>query len=97
VLVRRDGDLVHWSAHDLPGRDDTIPTEALPSSWADESGRFVVSVRVDDADTWESFDLGARDGECYGVEARVTDEGDQSLWYERDPDTCGGSTTVTDG
>jgi hypothetical protein len=97
VLVERDGEIVHWSSHELAGKDDDIPTETVDTSWADEAGSFVISVRVDDSGAWKTFDVAGRDGDCYGIEARVTEDGGQGLWYERDPDTCGGSTTATDG
>jgi hypothetical protein len=88
VLVERDGDIVHWSSHELDGKGSEIPTETVDTSWADDPGSFVISVRVDDSDEWKTFDVTGRDGDCYGIEARVTDDGGQGLWYEEDPDSC---------
>lgn len=65
--------------------------------WADEAGDFVVSVRVDDSDEWETFDVSGREGDCYGVEARVTDDGGQGVWYEEDPDSCTAAEMSGDG
>lgn len=97
VLVERDGDIVHWSSHELSGRDTEIPTEAVDTSWADEAGDFVISVRVDDSEEWKTFDVAGREGDCYGVEARVTDDGGQGLWYEEDPDSCTAAEMSSDG
>jgi hypothetical protein len=97
VLVERDGDIVHWSSHELDGKDSEIPTETVDTSWADEAGTFVISVRVDDGDEWKTFDVSGRDGDCYGIEARVNEDGGQGLWYERNPDSCTASEMTSDG
>jgi hypothetical protein len=88
VLVERDGELVHWSSHDLPGRENEIPTRPITRTWADEQSEFVVRVRVDDQRTWKVFDLAGREGDCYGVEARVNEQGSVGVWYEQSPQQC---------
>ncbi|MFC5367992.1 hypothetical protein [Salinirubrum litoreum] len=97
VLVERDGDIVHWSSHELDGKGSEIPTETVDTSWADQAGSFVISVRVDDSEEWKTFDVAGRDGDCYGVEARVTDDGGQGLWYEENPDSCTAEEMTSDG
>jgi len=97
VLVERDGDIVHWSSHELDGKGSDIPTETVDTSWADAAGSFVISVRVDDSEAWKTFDVGGRDGDCYGIEARVNDGGEQGLWYEEDPGSCATGETASDG
>jgi hypothetical protein len=97
VLVERDGDIVHWSSHELDGKGSDIPTETVDTSWADGPGSFVISVRVDDSEEWKTFDVSGRDGDCYGIEARVTDGGEQGLWYEEDPDSCTAEEMTSDG
>ena len=88
VLVERDGSLVHWSSHDLPGRDSEITTRPLDQTWVDEQSEFVVRVRIDDQNTWKVFDLAGREGDCYGVEARVDEQGSVGVWYEQSPAQC---------
>lgn len=97
VLVERDGETVHWSSHELDGRESEIPTETVGTSWADETGRFVVSVRVDDSEEWETFDVTGRKNDCYGVEVRVGDDGEQALWFEQNPDSCTAAEMPSDG
>jgi hypothetical protein len=92
VLVERDGDLVHWSSHDLAGRDDEITTQPLDQTWADGEAEFVVRVRIDDRTTWKVFDLAGREGDCYGVEARVNEQGSVGVWYEQSPQECRSTT-----
>lgn len=92
VLVERDGDLVHWSSHDLAARDGDITTQPIDQTWADEQAEFVVRVRVDDQRQWKVFDLAGREGDCYGVEARVNEQGDIGVWYEQAPQQCRTST-----
>jgi hypothetical protein len=92
VLVERDGDLVHWSSHDLSARGDDIVTQPVDRTWADEQAEFVVRVRVDDARQWKVFDVAGREGNCYGVEARVDEAGRTGIWYEQSPRQCRTST-----
>jgi hypothetical protein len=92
VLVERDGDLVHWSSHDLAARDGEITTQPLDQTWADEQAEFVVRVRLDDQRRWKVFDLAGREGDCYGVEARVNEQGRIGVWYEQAPQQCRTST-----
>jgi hypothetical protein len=92
VLVERDGDLVHWSSHDLAARDGDITTQPIEQTWADERAEFVVRVRVDDQRRWKVFDLARREGDCYGVEARVNEQGSIGVWYEQAPRQCRTST-----
>jgi hypothetical protein len=88
VLVERDGELVHWSSHDLAARDGQITTQPLDRTWADAEAEFVVRVRLDDGTTWKVFDLASREGDCYGVEARVDEQGSIGVWYEQSPRQC---------
>jgi hypothetical protein len=97
VLVERDGDIVHRSSHEVSGSDTEIPTESVDTSWADAAGDFVISVRVDDGEEWKTFDVAGSEGDCHGVEARVTDDGGQGLWYEEDPDSCSAAEMSSDG
>jgi hypothetical protein len=92
VLVERDGDLVHWSSHELAARAGDITTQPIEQTWADEQAEFVVRVRVDDQRQWKVFDLAGREGDCYGVEARVNDQGGIGVWYEQSPRQCRTST-----
>jgi hypothetical protein len=96
VLVERDGDLVHWSSHDLAARDDEITTQPIDQTWADGQAEFVVRVRIDDRPTWKVFDLAGREGNCYGVEARVDEQGSLGVWYEQSPRQCRTTTDVPD-
>jgi hypothetical protein len=88
VLVERDGELVHWSSHDLAARDGDITTQPIDQTWADDQAEFVVRVRVDDGTSWKVFDLTGREGDCYGVEARVDEQGSVGVWYEQAPKEC---------
>lgn len=88
VLVERDDDPVHWSSHEMGAGNETVQTELLEHSWATDSGRFVVYVRIDNRGSWKRFDLTEQQGECYGVEARVNRDGDLGLWYEKSPPEC---------
>lgn len=92
VLVERDGDLVHWSSHDLAARKGDITTQPLEQTWASGEAEFVVRVRIDDRRTWKAFDLSGREGDCYGVEARVNEQGSLGVWYEQAPQQCQTST-----
>jgi hypothetical protein len=38
------------------------------------------------------FDLAGREGDCYGVEARVNEQGSIGVWYEQAPRQCRTST-----
>jgi hypothetical protein len=93
VLVERDGDLVHWSSHGLAARDGDITTRPIDQTWADEQSEFVVRVRLDDQRQWKVFDLTGREGDCYGVEARVNEQGGIGVWYEQAPRECRTSTS----
>jgi hypothetical protein len=96
VLVRRDGEVAQWSSHELDGKDRTVPTEQVGTSWAGEGGGFLISVRIDDADEWQTFDVNEKQGDCYGVEARVTDDGGPRLWYAEDLRSCGDGETTSE-
>lgn len=48
LRVRDDGDLVHRSTHEVPGRtDDRIPGATAPCEWGGDPGDYEVGVRVD--------------------------------------------------
>jgi hypothetical protein len=99
VLVERSSDLVHWSTHDLGTGDSGDGRQQLSGSWTESPATYTIHVRLDDADDWETFDVGDRGVPCYGVEARVDEEGTVSLWYRENASDCGGGggeSTATD-
>ena len=76
VLVRHDGELVHWSAHELAARDgDAADGAVLSCSWPSAAGRVEVFARLDDADEWRHLDLAALGGDYYAVAVSVERRG----------------------
>ena len=76
VLVRHDGELAHWSAHELAARDGTVADGAVLScSWPSEAGRVEVFARLDDADEWRHLDLTTLGGDYYAVAVSVERRG----------------------
>lgn len=90
VLVERDGEVVSWSSYDLAA-DGEASTAAVDGPWTEAAAEeeYTVYFRVDDRDEWETFGAGARDRDCYGLEARVNADGSLGLWLEQRPDACG--------
>lgn len=97
VLVERGGEVVHWSSHELAARGTDGASRRLETGWGDSPGTFTLHVRLDGADDWETFRVGDRETACYGVEARVSADGEVSLWFRQDAPGCRDTQTATDG
>lgn len=88
IRVRRDGQDVHRSTHDVPGRDGAIVESAIPDcEWGPARGRYEVAVRIDDGD-WatESFQGYETDGGDCSIaiaEGRLNADGRLSLGSRR--------------
>ncbi|SFK67059.1 hypothetical protein SAMN04487950_0502 [Halogranum rubrum] len=87
VLVRRDGELVHWSKYTLPssrttddGAHTIIPSERI---LADEYDGCTPGVYM--------IDLRLGEGQRYSVERTAADRG-QGIWMSLEPDG-----SITDG
>ncbi|QCJ46436.1 MULTISPECIES: hypothetical protein [Haloprofundus] len=91
LIVRRDGELVHWTSHDLDGVENNVSDgETVDLSWSETPGSYVISARLDDAESWETFalsDLG--DAPCYRLLVKVDHEGRLGIWSMSSPDACG--------
>ena len=71
VVVERDGNMVHWSTHDLgpqgsgegdgggQGGNGGQPPErtAVERTWSDDRGDYVIHARLDDRNDWQTVDL----------------------------------------
>lgn len=76
ILVRHDGELVHWSTHDLDARDGNVADGAVLScSWPSAAGSVSVVARLDDADEWRHLDLTTLGGDYYAVSVSVERRG----------------------
>ncbi|MEZ3116951.1 twin-arginine translocation signal domain-containing protein [Halobaculum sp. MBLA0147] len=88
VLVERRGDPVHWSTHPLAAGGNEGNTRRIAGSWTETPASYTVYVRLDDAEEWQQFDIGKQGVTCYGIEARVDEDADLSLWFRETPDDC---------
>lgn len=84
VLVERSGEIVHWSSVDL----DPDETGSVERNWDVDPGAYVVSVRIDDDQSWKQVDLTEENSICYAVVPRITSEGDLRILWEKNPDGC---------
>lgn len=96
VLVERGGEVVHWSSHELGAGGTGTASRRLAGGWGDSPGQFTLHVRLDGADDWETFRVGRRETACYGVEARISADGEVSLWFRQDAPGCEDGATTTD-
>lgn len=81
VVVERDGVIAHWSTHELKApyaNDDghrSVDDAVLDGgAWDGETGRWTVSVRVDDREEWTSASLPADarfDADCYALRLKI--------------------------
>ena len=92
VLVERNDEIVHWSNHELAASDGAPVTRRLDGSWG-ESGSYTIHTRLDDTSNRQTFDANADGTDCYGVETRITTDAATSLWLQRSPDSCTGTSS----
>ncbi|KTG08534.1 hypothetical protein AUR64_17815 [Haloprofundus marisrubri] len=96
LIVRRDGELVHWTSHELDGVENNVSDgETLDLSWSETPGSYVISARLDGAENWETFalsDLG--DAPCYRLLVKIDHEGRLGIWSMATPDACGDESTT---
>jgi hypothetical protein len=78
LRVRRDGEVVHRSSHEIRGRDEDRVYGAAPDcNWEGTPGAYEVSVRVDGGE-WQSRSVAeARDGWRDAVSCASA-----HVWYE---------------
>lgn len=91
VLVERGDEIVHWSSHELAASEGSPVTKRLDGPWG-EPGAYTIHTRLDGADEKRSFDVEPGGADCYGVETRVESDATTSLWFQRSPSSCSGST-----
>jgi hypothetical protein len=102
VIVKRGGDIVHWSSHALASTSGSEPSrENVSCTWGDDDGQFEILARLDDATEWRSTVVDDQ-ADCYQASVEVDGDGALGVWFMADcniPDseTCDvPSTTATD-
>ena len=95
LLVQRQGEPVHWSSHDLAAGNYEVTSRTIEQSWTGADDEVTVYFRLDDAEEWDSFDIDDGRGDCYGAMAKVDDEGEFGVWFEKDPPACETTATTT--
>lgn len=102
VIVKRGGDIVHWSSHELAasGTGAGASRENLSCTWDGTTGQFEILARLDDASSWRSTVV-AEDADCYQASVEIDGEGGLGVWYTTDCDipaseSCDVPTTTTE-
>lgn len=102
VIVKRGGEIVHWSSHALAasGSGAGKSRENLSCTWDGTTGQFEILARLDDAPSWRSTVV-AEDADCYQASVEVGGDGTLGVWYTTDCDipaseTCDAPTTTNE-
>jgi len=101
VIVKRGGDIVHWSSHTLASAPSARTSRAnLSCTWGDDTGEFRILARLDDATKWRSTVVGGDQADCYQASVEVDSGGSLGVWFTGDCDlpeseTCDEPTTTT--
>lgn len=87
VIVKRGGEIVHWSSHELAatGSGAGKTRENLSCTWDGATGQFEILARLDDASKWRSTVV-AEDADCYQASVEIDGEGGLGVWYTTDCD-----------
>ena len=102
VIVKRGGEIVHWSSHDLASSSSGAGSKAnLSCTWDDASGQFEILARLDDASKWRSTVIAEDQSDCYQASVEIGADGTLGVWYTTDcdipeADACDVPTTTTD-
>lgn len=90
VLVEEDGELVHWSGHDLDAVEDhTADSKRVSSTWTSDPARFVVHARLDDETSWKTSTLvDLPNANCYAIEIEVERDGSFTIWSSAQSASC---------
>lgn len=103
VIVKRGGDIVHWSSHGLASSTASSgrSRENLSCTWGDHDGQFEILARLDDATTWRSTVIAGDQADCYQASVEVGGDGSLGVWFTGDCDlpeteTCDVPTTSND-
>lgn len=102
VIVKRGGDIVHWSSHQLAASQASGRSKAnLECTWGGETGQFEILARLDDATDWRSTVIGGDKADCYQASVEVDAGGSLGIWFTGDCDlpdseTCDLPTTTTE-
>lgn len=88
VIVKRGGDIAHWSSHGLaaPGSASGESSESVPCTWGGQDGRFEILARLDDAEEWRSTVVSDQEADCYQASVEVGEDGSLGVWYTTDCD-----------
>ena len=79
TLVRRNGEIVHWSSHHLKPAHGGEPTiRGLDTDWPDSPAPFDVSVRLDGSKSWDTTDFKPED-DCTSLNIEVEENGSLDL------------------
>jgi hypothetical protein len=93
VLVERDGEVVFWSSYVLDAGSDSATSTYVEGPWTDEQANYTVHFRIDERSEWRTFSTARTDLPCYGLEGRVSADGELGVWVEHTPDECRSTTT----
>lgn len=77
LLVKMEGELVHWSSHEIEGMEGfSAGTNArmLLRDWPDSPSLFTIYARVDDNPVWEKLSLEKTSVGCHGAKVLVDAE-----------------------
>ncbi|WP_224449259.1 hypothetical protein [Haloprofundus salilacus] len=90
VVVRKDGEMVHWSSHDLDAMVDNRADSATVSpTWEGDAARYVVHARLDHEESWKTLDLSDLGGApCYQLKVSVDFDGTLGIWYSAAEADC---------
>lgn len=90
VTVERDGELAHWAAYDLAGRDDDgCPSVRVETEeWMETPGRWLVRARVDDHGEWTQAENSDVHGPCQWFEIQYDSSDPPGRRLGVDPADC---------
>ncbi|RBI62185.1 hypothetical protein DMJ13_09900 [halophilic archaeon] len=104
LLVEYDGEVVHRQSYDVEAvhevtEDGTTYDKpgwaSVPCAWPAEPGRIVLRARVDDRESWKTFDLAEEPADCLHVKGIIDRKGEFDFWSSsdcapqpRDPSVC---------
>lgn len=100
VIVKRGGEIVHWSSHELASIDSYGTARAnLSCTWGDDTGQFEILARLDDETAWRSTIVDDQ-ADCYQASVEVDRAGSLGVWFMADcnipeSELCGDPTTTT--
>lgn len=74
VLVEYEGEIIHWSTHDLEEKrgENTVTVER---DWSAETGEFRITTRLDEETIVERTASNFNDWDCVDLQIEVTEEG----------------------